>query len=46
MQIKQYNIRKLVYRNYIVLYQIDYGSNTIHIIKILNSKQDINIILK
>lgn len=44
--IKQYNVRKLIYRNYIVLYQINYDSNTIYIIKIFNSKQDINIILK
>ena len=44
-KIKQHNIRKLVYRNYIVLYQIDYYSNTIYIIKIFNSKQDINNIL-
>lgn len=44
--IKQYNIRKLMYRNYIVLYQINYYSNIIYIIKIFNSKQDINIILK
>ena len=44
--IEQYNIRKLIYRNYIILYQIDYYSNTIYIIKIFNSKQDINIILK
>ena len=44
--IKPYNIRKLIYRNYIILYQIDYYSDTIYIIKIFNSKQDINIILK
>ena len=44
--IEEYNIRKLIYRNYIILYQIDYYSNTIYIIKIFNSKQDINIILK
>ena len=44
--IKTYNIRKLIYRNYIILYQIDYCSDTIYIIKIFNSKQDINIILK
>lgn len=45
-KLKQYNIRKLIYRNYIVLYQIDYYSNTVYIIKIFSSKQDINIILK
>lgn len=39
-------IRKLVYRNYIILYQVNYYSNKIYIIKIFNSKQDINIILK
>ncbi len=44
--LKQHNIRKLVYRNYLIIYQINYDSNLIHIIKILNSKQDIQIMLK
>lgn len=41
-----YQIRKLIYHNYIIIYQLNYYSNTINIIKILNSKQDINLILK
>ena len=44
--IEEYNIRKLVYGNYIILYKLDYYSNKIIIIRIFNSKQDINIILK
>ena len=44
--LKQYNIRKLVYRNYIIIYQLNYNSNSINIIKILNSKQDFNTIIK
>lgn len=43
---KQYNIWKLVYHSYIIIYQIDYHSNLIRVIRILHSKQDFNIILK
>jgi len=42
----QYYLRKLIYHNYIIIYQLNYISNAINIIKIFNSKQDINKILK
>ncbi len=44
--IQQYNIRKLVYRKYTILYQINYDSKLIRIIKIIQPKQDIDLILK
>ena len=44
--IQQYNIRKLLYRKYTILYQINYNSNLISIIKIIQPKQDIDLILK
>ncbi len=44
--ISEYNIRKLVYQNYIILYQIDYFLNQIHILTVFHSAKNINIILK
>lgn len=44
--LSKYHIRKLVYQNYIILYQINYLSNQIQILTIFHSKKDINLILK
>ena len=44
--IEQYNIRKLLYKKYTILYQIDFSLNLIRIIKIIQPKQDIDLILK
>lgn len=43
--IPQYYVRKLVYRKYNILYQINYSLNLIRIIKIIQPKQNINLIL-
>ena len=42
----EHNIRKLIYNNYIVLYQVNYNLNSINVITIFHCKRDINIILK
>ncbi len=44
--IPKYNVRKLIYRNYIILYQINYLSYEIHVLTIFHSKKDIEMILK
>ena len=44
--IQKYNIRKLIYRKYTILYQINYFTNLIRIIKIIQPKQNIDLILK
>ena len=44
--IPNYNVRKLIYYNYIILYQIDYANSRIYILTVFNSKKDINLILK
>ena len=44
--VQKYNIRKLIYQKYTILYQINYFTNLIRIIKIIQPKQDIDLILK
>lgn len=39
-------IRKLIYGNYIILYQIDYEFNLVNVLTIFHSTMDINLILK
>lgn len=46
MLLSQHSVRKLVYRKYIILYQINYSLDLIRIIKIIQPKQNINIILE
>jgi plasmid stabilization system protein ParE len=42
-QLKTHNIRKILFRNYRILYQIDKHEEIIKIISILHSKQRLNI---